>query len=93
MSVTVGTVVLRLRNALIPVLTLIGLQFGFMLGGAAITESVFARQGLGRTLVDAILDQDYPVVQGTIIVSAALYTAVNLVVDVAHSVLDPRTSY
>jgi peptide/nickel transport system permease protein len=82
-----------LRNALIPVLTLIGLQFGFMLGGAAVTESVFARQGMGRTLVDAILYQDYPVVQGIVIVSAALYTAVNLVVDLAHYSLDPRISY
>jgi ABC-type dipeptide/oligopeptide/nickel transport system permease component len=82
-----------LRNALIPVLTLVGLQFGFMLGGAAITESVFARQGLGRTLVDAILYQDYPVVQGIVIVSAALYTSVNLIVDLAHYYLDPRINY
>jgi peptide/nickel transport system permease protein len=89
------TVLLRhaLRNALLPVLTLVGLQFGFMLGGAAVTESVFARQGLGRTLVDAILYQDYPVVQGIVIVGAALYTAVNLVVDIAHCYLDPRVSY
>ena len=79
-----------LRNALIPVLTVMGLQFGFMLGGAVVTESVFARQGLGRTLVDAILYQDYPLVQGIVIVSACLYTAINLVVDLAYGYLDPR---
>jgi ABC-type dipeptide/oligopeptide/nickel transport system permease component len=79
-----------LRNALIPVLTLIGLQFGFMLGGAVVTETVFARQGLGSTLVDAILRQDYPVVQGIVIVSAALYTTINLMVDISYCYLDPR---
>jgi ABC-type dipeptide/oligopeptide/nickel transport system permease component len=78
-----------LRNALVPVLTLIGLQFGFMLSGALVTESVFARQGLGRTLVDAILYQDYPVVQGIVILSAALYTVTNLLVDLANCYLDP----
>jgi peptide/nickel transport system permease protein len=86
------TLLLRhaLRNALIPIVTVVGLQFGFMLGGAVATESVFARQGLGRTLVDAILYQDYPVVQGVVIVSAALYTTINLFVDLLHGYLDPR---
>ena len=79
-----------LRNSLIPIVTVVGLQFGFMLGGAVATESVFARQGLGRTLVDAILYQDYPVVQGVVIVSATLYTAINLAVDWLHGYLDPR---
>lgn len=79
-----------MRNALIPVLTLIGLQFGFMLGGAVVTETVFARQGLGSTLVDAILRQDYPVVQGIVIASAALYTTINLMVDISYCYLDPR---
>ena len=82
-----------LRNALIPVITVIGLQFGFMLGGAVATESVFARQGLGRTLVEAILYQDYPVVQGVVIVSAALYVAINLAIDLAYGYLDPRIHY
>lgn len=82
-----------LRNALVPILNLVGLQFGFMLGGAVITESVFARQGLGRTLVDAILYQDYPVIQGIVLVTAALYAFVNLVVDLAHGVLDPEVRY
>jgi peptide/nickel transport system permease protein len=86
------TLVVRhaLRNALIPAVTVVGLQFGFMLGGAVATESVFARQGLGRTLVDAILYQDYPVVQGIVIVSAGLYTLINLGVDVLYVALDPR---
>jgi peptide/nickel transport system permease protein len=86
------TLVVRhaLRSALIPVVTVVGLQFGFMLGGAVATESVFSRQGLGRTLVDAILYQDYPVVQGIVIVSAGLYTLINLGVDVLYGALDPR---
>jgi ABC-type dipeptide/oligopeptide/nickel transport system permease component len=90
-----GSVLVRhaLRNAMVPVLTLIGLQFGFMLGGAVVTESVFARQGLGRTLVDAILYQDYPLVQGIVIVTAGLYTAINLIVDLIHCYLDPRICY
>lgn len=86
-----STVLLRhaLRNALPTLLNLVGLQFGFLLGGAVITESVFARQGLGRTLVDAILYYDYPVIQGAILVSAVLYTAINLLVDLAHCYFDP----
>jgi len=78
-----------LRTTLPTLLNLIGLQFGFMLGGAVITESVFARQGLGRTLVEAILYYDYPVIQGTVLVSAAIYTGINLIVDLAHCYFDP----
>ena len=91
-GLTEGALLLRhaLRNALVPVVTVVGLQFGFMLGGAVATETVFARPGLGRTLVDAILYKDYPVVQGMVIVSAALYTAINLAVDLAYGYLDPR---
>lgn len=79
-----------LRNALIPVITVVGLQFGFMLGGAVATESVFARRGLGRTLVDAILYQDYPIVQGVVIVTAAIHTTISLAVDLVYGYLDPR---
>ena len=79
-----------LRSALVPVITVAGLQFGFMLGGAVATETVFGRPGLGRTLAEAILYKDYPVVQGMVIVSAALYTVVNLAVDLAYGYLDPR---
>jgi peptide/nickel transport system permease protein len=82
-----------LRNALPTLLNLVGLQFGFLLGGAVITESVFARQGLGRTLVDAILYYDYPVIQGAVLVSAALYTGINLLVDLAHCYFDPTFCY
>lgn len=87
-----GAIITRhaLRNTLIPSITVIGLQFGFMLGGAVATESVFARQGLGRTLVDAILYHDYPVVEGIVLVCAGLYTAINLIVDLAYIYLDPR---
>ena len=86
------TVVLRhaLRNALLPVLTLQGLQFGALLGGAVITEIVFAWPGLGRMLLDGILRRDYPVVQGAVIVVACAYVLVNLIVDLLYHVVDPR---
>jgi peptide/nickel transport system permease protein len=79
-----------LRNALLPVITVAGLQFGSLLGGAVITEKVFARPGLGLLLLDAIAERDYPVVQGTVLVIAAMYVVVNLLVDVAYGVVDPR---
>jgi peptide/nickel transport system permease protein len=86
------TVVLRhaLRNALIPIVTVIGLQFGFLLGGAVVTETVFSRQGMGRLIVDAILWKDFPVIQEVVLLSAALYTLVNLAVDISYAFLDPR---
>jgi ABC-type dipeptide/oligopeptide/nickel transport system permease component len=85
-------VVLRhaLKNALIPVVTVIGLQFGGLLGGAILTETVFAWPGMGRLLVGAIVARDYPVVQGTVLVFAALFTLVNLAVDVLYAYVDPR---
>jgi ABC-type dipeptide/oligopeptide/nickel transport system permease component len=88
-------VVLRhaLKNALIPVVTVIGLQFGGLLGGAILTETVFAWPGMGRLLVGAIVARDYPVVQGTILVFAALFTLVNLAVDVLYAYVDPRIHY
>ncbi|MDR7545161.1 MAG: ABC transporter permease [Armatimonadota bacterium] len=82
-----------LRNALIPVLTIIGLQFGSQLAGAVIVESVFARPGLGRLAVNAILARDFPVVQGIVLVVAVLYVFVNLTVDVLYAGLDPRIRY
>jgi peptide/nickel transport system permease protein len=86
------TVVVRhaLRNAMLPVLTLQGLQFGALLGGALITELVFAWPGMGRMLLDGILRRDYAVVQGTVIVVAFFYVVVNLVVDLLYRVVDPR---
>jgi peptide/nickel transport system permease protein len=79
-----------LRNALLPVLTLQGLQFGALLGGAVITEIVFAWPGVGRLLLDGILRRDYPIVQGTVIFVAFCYVIVNLAVDLLYHVVDPR---
>jgi peptide/nickel transport system permease protein/oligopeptide transport system permease protein len=82
-----------LRNALIPVLTIIGLQFGGLLAGTVIVESVFARPGLGRLAVSAILARDFPVVQGIVLVVATMYVFVNLTVDALYATLDPRIRY
>lgn len=89
------TVVYRhaLRNALLPVVTILGLQFGNFLGGAAVTETVFAWPGLGRLLVDAIVQRDYPQVQASILVLAAAYVMVNLTVDLLYVRIDPRIRY
>ncbi|MFC4246096.1 ABC transporter permease [Natribaculum luteum] len=78
------------RNALIPVVTIIGIQFGSLLGGAVLTETVFNITGIGILLVDAISVGDYPLVQGTVLLFAFLFTLVNLGVDVTYSILDPR---
>jgi peptide/nickel transport system permease protein len=87
-----ATVVLRhaLRNTLIPVVTVLGLQFGQLLGGAIITETVFAWPGVAQLAVNAIVNADFPVVQASIIMLAVLITAVNLGVDLLVGVLDPR---
>ncbi|MCA3358565.1 MAG: ABC transporter permease [Roseomonas sp.] len=91
-GLTERLVVLRhaLRNALVPVITLIGLQIGFLLGGAVVTETVFAWPGVGRLAVGAILSSDFPMAQGTIIVLSLGFIVVNLVVDVLYAALDPR---
>ncbi len=78
------------RNALIPVVTVVGIQFGTLLGGAVLTETVFGIGGIGRLLVEAIGATDYPLVQGTVLTFALLFTLVNLAVDVTYSYLDPR---
>jgi ABC-type dipeptide/oligopeptide/nickel transport system permease component len=87
-----GRVILvhALRNALLPVITIIGLQFGSLLSGAIIVENVFSRPGLGSTLLSAILERNYPVVQGTVLVIATIYVLVNILVDVAYGFVDPR---
>ena len=77
-------------NAVIPVLTVLGLQFGYLMGGAVITESVFGLPGMGRLILDAIISRDYPLVQGTLLTFAVLFAAVNLLVDLLYSVVDPR---
>lgn len=79
-----------LRNALIPVITVMGLQFGFLLGGTVVTETVFARQGVGRVAVEAIVYKDLPVVQGIVLFIAVVYLLVNLIVDVCYAFIDPR---
>ena len=78
------------RNVLIPVLTVIGLQFGWLLGGSVIVEQVFVRPGIGRLLLSAIFNRDYPVVQGVALLFAVVFLTLNLLVDVAYSVVDPR---
>ena len=88
-------VVLRhaLRNAAIPVLTVIGLQIGALLGGAVITESIFAWPGMGKLIVDAIFFRDFPVVQTVLILSATVFVVINLAVDLLYTVIDPRIRY
>ncbi|TCR79554.1 ABC transporter permease [Rhizobium sp. BK376] len=79
-----------LRNALIPVTTLVGLQLGQLMGGVVVTETVFAWPGIGKLTVDAIFSRDYPVVQGAILASAVLFVFINLATDLLYAVLDPR---
>lgn len=79
-----------LRNAFPPVLTILGLQFGGLLTGAIITETIFAWPGIGRLLIQAIFSRDYPLVQGCILVFAIIYTLMNLLTDLLYSILDPR---
>ncbi len=82
-----------LKNAFIPVITVMGLQFGTLLSGAVITETVFARPGLGKLLVDAILIKDFPVIQAVILIVALIYVLMNLLVDVSYAFLDPRIRF
>ena len=79
-----------LGNALIPVTTIIGVQLGNLLAGTIIVETVFSRRGMGRLAVTAVLDKDYPLIQGVVLVSALGYVLTNLLVDLSYSVLDPR---
>jgi len=82
-----------LRNALLPVITVVGLQFGGLLGGAVLTETVFAWPGVGRMLVDAIRTRDMPLVQGTVLFIAVVFILVNLVVDLSYAALNPKVRY
>jgi peptide/nickel transport system permease protein len=88
--VTIGH---SLRNALIPAVTIIGLQFGYLLGGTVVVESVFARQGIGRLAVTAITGRDFNVIQGWALFVAVVYIIVNLLVDISYAWLDPRVRY
>jgi len=82
-----------LKNAFIPVLTVLGLQFGSLLGGTVITESVFSRPGIGRIAVKALQASDFPVAQGVVLFVSLVYVFVNLVVDVLYAYIDPRIHY
>ncbi|MCP4023673.1 MAG: ABC transporter permease [Desulfobacteraceae bacterium] len=82
-----------LKNALIPIITVVGLQFGMLLGGAVLTETVFAWPGIGRLIVDSILARDYAMIQGTILIFGLLYTLINLLVDLIYAFVDPRIRY
>src|SRR5262249_14922911 len=85
-----GGVQHTLRNAGLPILTITGLQFGTLLGGAVVTETVFAWPGIGRLAIQSIYNRDYPVVQSTVFIAAALFIAINLALDVLYGLLDPR---
>jgi peptide/nickel transport system permease protein len=89
------TVVIRhaLKNALLPIITVVGLQLGGLLGGAILTETIFSWPGMGLWTYRAILSRDYPIVQGAVLVSATIYVIVNLLVDISYAYLDPRIRY
>ncbi|MBI1801989.1 MAG: ABC transporter permease [Chloroflexi bacterium] len=82
-----------LKNVMIPVITILGVQFGSLLSGSVIIEAVFARQGIGQLLVDAILAKDFPVVQGVTLVMAIAYVLLNILVDISYPLFDPRILY
>jgi peptide/nickel transport system permease protein len=82
-----------LWNALLPVVTLIGLQLGLLLSGAVLTETIFALPGLGRLTITSVLARDYPVVQGVVLIGAAIFVLANLAVDLLYAWLDPRIRY
>jgi len=82
-----------LKNALIPTITMLGLQLGVLLGGAVVTETIFSRPGLGRLAVDAIVSRDFPLVQGVVLFAATAYVLVNLAVDLLYAAVDPRIRY
>jgi peptide/nickel transport system permease protein len=90
-----GLVVLKhaLRNAAIPILTVLGLTIAVLMGGAIVTETVFALPGVGRMIVQAVLYRDYPVIQGALLVVSGIYVLINLAVDLLYAVVDPRIHY
>jgi ABC-type dipeptide/oligopeptide/nickel transport system permease component len=79
-----------LRNAALPVITVVGLDFGRMLGGAVVVETIFAWPGMGRLAVQAVLGRDFPVVQGAVIMGAAIFLSVNVIIDLLYGFIDPR---
>jgi peptide/nickel transport system permease protein len=85
-------VILRhaIRNALLPVVTILGLQVGALMGGAVVTEQIFVVPGFGRLIVEAVFTRDYPLVQGVVLITASAYVLINLLVDISYSLLNPR---
>jgi peptide/nickel transport system permease protein len=79
-----------LKNALIPVITVVGLQFGYLLGGAILTETVFAIPGIGNYMVQSIRTRDFPIIQGGVLLIAIVFSFVNLMVDILYAFVDPR---
>jgi len=79
-----------LRNALVPIITVLGLTTALMIGGTVVTETVFNLPGVGNLVVRAVLRRDYPVIQGTLLVIAAIYVFINLMIDLLYTVVDPR---
>jgi peptide/nickel transport system permease protein len=82
-----------LKNAAVPIVTVIGIGVALLIGGAVVTESVFAIPGLGRLTIDAILRRDYPLIQGIVLMFSLVYVLVNLAVDVVYTLMDPRIRY
>ena len=82
-----------LRNALLPIITMVGIQFGAMLGGAIVTETVFAWPGLGRLIINAISQRDFPIIQGGVLMMAVIFTVINLLVDISYAVVNPKIRY
>lgn len=94
-GLTTNIIIFRhcIRNTLVQLSTIIGMQFGFLLGGAIVTETVFAWPGIGKLLVDAIISRDYPLVQGIVLIYSILFILVNLFVDILYGIIDPRIRY
>jgi peptide/nickel transport system permease protein len=82
-----------LKNAAVPIATVVGIGIALLIGGAIVTETVFALPGIGRLTVDAILRRDYPIIQGIILIFSGAYVLVNLLVDLSYTLLDPRIRY
>jgi peptide/nickel transport system permease protein len=82
-----------LKNAAVPIVTTIGVGIAHLIGGVVVTESVFAIPGIGRLTIDAVLQRDYPVIQGVILVASFVYVLINLVIDISYTLLDPRVRY
>jgi peptide/nickel transport system permease protein len=94
-GVSEGRVLTRhaLRNAAVPIVSVIGIGIALLIGGVVVTESVFNLPGLGRLTVDAVLARDYPIIQGVILVFSAVYVLINLAIDITYTLFDPRIRY